>query len=151
MAASGLTSGNAWTIAYQNAERRTDSALTDRIKYISLKLTTACGSWPKAGLNMPGFQSVGLVRRLDRYLLAQPYALTSSYAAAASGAIEISLATFAPGTLASVVPKLRLYRIPKAVAVSATAVGSKVSGGRAPLATTVNVPKTVFYVTAVGW
>src|SRR5260370_41089158 len=122
MAASGLTSANAWTVAYQNADRRTDTALTDRIKYISLKLTTACGSWPKTGLNMPGFQSVGMVRRLDRYILGQPQVLSSAYATAASGPLVVSLATFAPGSLPSVVPKLRLYRIPKSVVVASTGV-----------------------------
>ncbi len=129
-----LTSAN-WTWAYKNTDRRTDTALTDRIKYISGKLTIVSGTWAAGGVVLPGYQTVGLVRRLDVYVFAQsPYTISGSAGAQVSGPITWQYLATAN--------KLRPLRV-----IKATGTGP----GIVPLVTTANVSAQTFYVQAVGW
>lgn len=129
-----LTSAN-WTWAYKTGDRRTDTAMTDRIKFINGKLTIVSGSYPAGGVVLPGFQSVGLVRRLDFYHLAQTgYTASGSAGASVSGPIFWQYLATAN--------KMRPFRVIKATGTNSAIV---------PLVTTAAVAAQTFYVQAIGW
>lgn len=80
MATTPLTSGQ-WTIRpHPNSVNQTVSGqdwrqatmIADGKKYVTLKLTITGGAIPLTGIPAPGYQSVGLRRRLDGYLLHNP-------------------------------------------------------------------------------
>lgn len=121
-----LTSSN-WTIAFIN-ERSQDTVITNRKKYVGVKLTLASGEWPAAGVALPAKGQVGLVRNLDTWTLNTPKLAT------ASGHNVAFLLTTGS--------KIRALS------------GRLVSGtGRAllPLVTTVTMKSQIFYLTAAGW
>jgi len=127
VATGALTSGD-WTIAYPNGDRSVDTSITNRKKFVSLKLTLESGIMPIAGVPMPGAGSVGMVRNLDYYMMSPRLATASGHR------VVYGLTTG--------------HRIVgrRSLAVTATAGQSL-----ANLATTFSNPSRIFFVTAIGW
>lgn len=128
-----LTSGS-WTIAYRNGDRNADTVITNRKKYVSLKLTLASGEVPAGGVPLPGAGSVGLVRNLDSYILQHAAALATA-----------RMTSTQPNLLWSLTTGNKLLPI-RSVLVS----GANQSAFKL-LATTVTIKSQSFYVQAVGW
>jgi len=132
-----LASGD-WTIAFQTRQN-VDTVITNRKKFIDLKLTLASGKeFPGAGVIMPGANSAGLVRNLDHYIMRSgpidPITFTTGITTVTDG---IMFAYSVTGN------KLHAYR------------GDLTSGTGIALQKVVSgdgvIKKTVHFVTAVGW
>ena len=137
-----LASGD-WTIAFQTSQN-VDTVITNRKKFIDLKLTLASGKeFPGAGVIMPGSNSAGLVRNLDHYIMRSgpidPITFTTGITTV-SDALMFSYSVTGN--------KIHAYRpithITGVAAVSGITYRKLVSGDGV-------IKKTVHYVTAVGW
>ena len=124
-----------WTIAYRNGDRNLDTSITNRKKFVSLKLTLASGEVPAGGVALPNAGSVGMVRNLDGYMLHHSRASASGRLTSTGVNLFWSLNT----TGNKLIPA-------RSVLVS----GANQSAFKL-LATTVTIPSQVFYMTAVGW
>lgn len=131
-----LTSGS-WTIAFRN-DRSQDSSIGKRKRMNSLKLTLASGS-PPASLTLPGSQSVGMIRNLDRYYFDRFLF--------ASGEVGSSVSGNAFFTYNATGNSIKFYRMPDP-GVFASGTGRT---GVAPLVTTAVTKALTFYVVAEGW
>ena len=129
-----LGSGS-WTIAYRNGDRSLDTSITNRKKYVSLKLTLASGEVPAGGVPMPGYGSVGLVRNLDGYILHHHMAAASGRLTSTGVNIQWTLNTSGN----------------KALPIRSVLVSGANQSSFKLLATTVTLPAQVLYCTAVGW
>jgi hypothetical protein len=130
-----LTSAN-WTWSYKTGDRRQSMMITDYSKAITGKLVLVSGNLTSTSkIKLPGFQSVGLVRRLDKYIIDNPILIASGSAGATvSGPMLVSY--YVTGN------QLKFNRV-----IKATGTGP----GIIPLASTNIIASQTFYVTAVGW
>jgi len=130
-----LTSGS-WTITYKTGDRRSSTGLTDNLKYVNIKLALVSGE-PPATLTLPGYQSVGLVARLDKYIIDNPvYVASGNSGSAVSGPMIVKYNSVTGNTI-------KFFKV--------LSFASKTGGVIVPLVTTATIKAQNLYVTAVGW
>lgn len=62
-----------WTVTYRNGNRSIDTQISYKKRVVQLKLTLAASgkTWPKAGVPLPAFGDMGMVRYLESVVLEQ--------------------------------------------------------------------------------
>lgn len=121
-----LTSGS-WTVGYPSGDRSVDTSITNRKKYVNLKLTLASGEMPSAGILLPAAGQIGLTRNLDFYMMPPKLATASGRSV---------FYTLTSGH------KVRAFQN-----ILASGLGRTFQ----PFATTITNAARIFHLTGVGW
>lgn len=133
-----LTTGS-WTIAYRTGDRKSSTNILKSQRMVRLKLTLTTGESPAAGVPLPPFGAVGMVRYLDSYIL--------------DNDVSHAVFTTARGRAIKWVVNTTANRlIPLQLTMNSGS--GTTSGGRTMRATATALSITgakVFYVTAIGW
>ena len=142
MAGGTLTSGS-WTVAPAYATGSGLSGTTSiqgKQREVRLKLSLASGAIARGGLKLPGFQSVGLHRNLNGYIM--HHVCSSTTGRLVTGVVTTNV-------------KNKFYTMNvtgnKIVAMSSTMVTGTSTESFQPLATSVESAVQVFFMTAYGW
>jgi len=131
-----------WTVTYRNGNRNLDTQIAYKKRTCQLKMTLAASgkTWPKAGVPLPAYGSMGMVRYLESVTLEQGPIDAVSYA---SGVVTSTgrAHQFAIGVTGK---KLYAYRV-NLCSMTGLAVRRLTSGDSA-ITLGINL-----YVTARGW